>query len=78
MKRDVEPSMLIISNLAENSTAMKIEKCKDLLEKFPNIPRVVVVAGTDPVSFAATQLHVPAHGICYISSALSKSVQQVI
>jgi hypothetical protein len=78
MRRDIEPTMLIISNLAENSTAAKIEKAKDMIEKFPNIPRIVVVAGTDPVSFAATQLHVPAHGLAYFSSALSKSVQQVI
>jgi hypothetical protein len=78
LRKEVEPSMLILSNLAENSTAAKIEKAKDLVERFPNIPRVIVVAGTDPVSFAATMLHVPAHGICYISSALVNSVQQVI
>lgn len=78
LKRDITPTMLIISNLSENSTAVKIEKAKDLIEKWPNIPRVVVCAGEDPISFAATKLHVPAHGIAYFSSSLSKSVQEVI
>lgn len=78
MKRDLNPTMLILSNLSENSTAVKIEKAKDLIERWPNIPRVVVCAGEDPISFAATKLHVPAHGIAYFSSALSKSVQEVI
>ncbi len=78
LKKDVSPTMLIISNLAENSTAVKIEKAKDLIEKYPNIPRIVVCAGEDPISFAATKLHVPAHGIAYFSSSLSKTVQEVI
>ena len=78
IKKDIEPSMLIISNLAENSTAVKIEKAKDLLERWPNIPRIVVCAGEDPISFAATKLYVPCHGLAYFSSSLSKKVQEVI
>lgn len=78
LKKDANPTMLIISNLSENSTAVKIEKAKDLIERWPNIPRVVVCAGEDPISFAATKLHVPAHGIAYFSSSLCKSVQEVI
>lgn len=78
LRKDVEPSMLILSNLSENSTAVKIEKAKDLIEKWPNIPRVVVCSGEDPISFAATKLYVPCHGLAYFSSQLSKSVQEVI
>jgi hypothetical protein len=78
LRKDIEPSMLIISNLAENSTAVKIEKTKDLLERWPNIPRVVVCSGEDPISFAATKLYVPCHGLAYFGSKLSKSVQEVI
>lgn len=78
LRKDIEPSMLIISNLAENSTAVKIEKTKDLLERWPNIPRVVVCSGEDPISFAATKLYVPCHGLAYFGSNLSKAVQEVI
>lgn len=53
------PSMLIISNVAENSTNIKIEKTRDLLEKFSNIPRIVVVSGQNPATFFAEKLHFP-------------------
>lgn len=53
------PSMLIISNIDVDSTGYKIEKVRDLLEMYPSIPRVVVVSGTDPMSFFANKLHLP-------------------
>ena len=78
MRKDVEPTMLILSNLAENSTNVKLEKAKDLLERWPNIPRVVVVAGEDPISFVLTKLHMGCQGIAYFSSSLAKSVQTIL
>jgi hypothetical protein len=45
------PAMLIISNLAENSTNIKFEKTRDLLEKFSDIPRIVIVGGQNPATF---------------------------
>lgn len=78
MKKEIEPSMLIISGLAENSTNMKFEKARDLLERFPNIPRVVVCAGEDPISFAALRLHVPCHSMAYFPSRIARTVQEVI
>ena len=77
LRKEIEPTMLILSNLAENSTNVKLEKAKDLIEKYPNIPRVVVCSGEDPISFAATKLYVPAHGIAYFSNSLVKKVQEV-
>lgn len=53
------PSMLIISNVCNTSTAMKIEKVRDILEKYTRIPRVVVVSGCDPMHFFAMKLHIP-------------------
>lgn len=53
------PSMLVLSNVTADSTSMKIEKVRDILEKFPNLPRVVVVSGCDPVWFFAMKLHLP-------------------
>ncbi len=71
-------SMLILSGLAVNSTQAKIEKARDIIEKFCNIPVVVCVAGEDPISFAATKLHLPCHALAYFPSKLSKSVNEVI
>lgn len=78
LRKDVEPTMLILSNLTENSTNVKLEKAKDLIERFPNIPIVVVCSGEDPISFASTKLYCPVHGIAYFSNSLVKAVQEVI
>lgn len=51
-------SLLIISNLAENSTAIKVEKTRDLLTRYSHINRVVVTAGVSPVEYAKNVLHV--------------------
>ncbi len=72
------PTMLVLTNLTPNSTPFKLEKARDLLEKFSDIPRVVVIAGMDPLSFLTTRLHVPVHGIAYFSEALVKSQIEVI
>lgn len=52
-------SMLVITNVGPDSTNVKIEKVRDLLEIYHNIPRVVVVNGCDPVSFFADKLRMP-------------------
>lgn len=63
-----EPTMLVLTNLSPNSSATKLEKARDLLERFPNIPRVVVCSGEDPMSFVATRLYSPIHGLAYFSA----------
>lgn len=50
--------LLVISNLAENSTAMKVEKARDLLDKFSHIPRILTVGGIDPVLYSRNVLHI--------------------
>lgn len=52
-------SMLIISNVNELSSAYKMEKVRDLLEKYSEIPRIVVLSGEDPISFFANRMHFP-------------------
>lgn len=78
LKKEIEPSMLVISGLAENSTPVKLEKARDLVEKFPNVPRIVVCAGEDPLSFAQVKLHIPCHGLAYFPSKITKTVQEVM
>lgn len=52
-------SMLIISNVGLDSTAPKIEKVRDLIERYDNIPRIVITHGCDPMEFFLTKLHMP-------------------
>lgn len=72
------PTILIISNLAINSVNSKIGKAQDLIEQFQSIPRIIVSAGEDPISFMSTRLHKPVQGIAYFSESLVKKTVQVI
>lgn len=72
------PTMLVLTNLTPNSTNFKLEKTRDLLEKFSDVPRVVVSCGMDPLSFLATRLFVPIHGLAYFSEALVKKNVEII
>lgn len=53
------PCALFLTNVCIDSTAPKIEKVRDLLDKFSDVVRVVVIAGQDPLTFFANQLHYP-------------------
>jgi hypothetical protein len=72
--RDDEPwrtslgrvGLLVISNVAENSTPDKIEKVVDLLHMYSNIPRVLIVDGVDPLEFAASRLYRRPSRVVYV------------
>ena len=72
------PTLLIISNLTPRSSNLKFEKTRDLIEVHKNIPKIIVVAGEDPLSFAATRLHSPCHSIAYFGSQISTTFNGVI
>ena len=56
---DETPSLLVISNINEASSAHKLEKVRDLLEKYSMVPRIVVLSGADPLTFFAQKLYYP-------------------
>jgi hypothetical protein len=78
LDKSIAPTLLVLSNLTSESTAVKIEKTRDLIERFPNCTKVIVGAGEDPISFASTRLRIPVHGIAYFPSKHVKQVQTVI
>ncbi len=53
----VSAELLVISNLTKDSSKTRLEKARDLLEFYAHIPRIVVIAGDDPVSFFSTKLY---------------------
>lgn len=53
------PCMLIISNVNESSSNYKLEKVRDLLEKFSDIPRIVITGGEPPCDLFANKLYLP-------------------
>jgi len=79
LKSGISPTLIVLSNLSVKSNFLKYDKAKDVIERFPSIPKIVVVAGEDPISFAAQRLHIPCHGIAYFANAkASKNVQEIV
>lgn len=69
------PCMLILSNVNDGSSNFKLEKVRDLLEKYSEIPRIVVTGGEPPCDLFANKLYYPMkHGL-YIGP--SNAVREV-
>ena len=69
LDRDVltgTPAMMIISNVTEDSSQTKLEKLRDLLVTYDNIPIVVVTSAIDPVTFMLGKLRHHGDGFLYI------------
>lgn len=73
-----ELDLLVITGLSPNSTNVKLEKARDLLEHHSDIPRIVVISGEDPITFFSTRLYSAVHSIYYHSSTLVKSKIEVV
>ena len=73
-----EPSLIVITGLTPNSTQVRLEKARDLLEKHNNIPRIVVMAGEDPITFFMTRLYYSVNSIYYHSSSLVKQRIEIV
>jgi hypothetical protein len=68
-RQEDQPSMLIISNITVDSTAVKLEKLRDLCELYSNIPRIIVFTGTDPITFANTRLRLAVNHVLSLATA---------
>jgi hypothetical protein len=53
------PSLLVISNVNASSSQSKLEKVRDLLEKFSEVPKIVVIGGEPPCNLFANKLYYP-------------------
>lgn len=60
------PSMLILVNVNSGSSNYKLEKVRDLLEKFSDVPRIVVSGGEPPCDLFANKLYFPMKAGVYI------------
>lgn len=72
-----DPTLIVMSNLSPTATGTKLDKCRDNIERFANIPRIVVVAGDDPFSFMMTRLYAPINAMAYFSEKLLKQRVEV-
>ena len=65
-KPEEKPSMLFIANLHDESSSTKIEKVRDLLEMYSDVPRIVVSAGQPPCDLWGFRLAYPMNYGIYV------------
>ena len=70
--RELNPSVLVLSNIAANSTDAKLEKLRDLLTAAEDIPKIIVMSGTDPLTFMNTRLYLETNYCMYLGSTVTK------
>jgi hypothetical protein len=73
---DSDPTMIVLSDLSPLSSDTALGKTRDILARFSDVPRVVVAAKEDPISFAATRLYAKSiNAIAYFQNPLIKSIE---
>lgn len=63
------PSMLILSNITDQSTNVKFEKVRDLLEMFSDIPRIIVTTPLDPLTLVNRRIYLPLNHAFMLATA---------
>lgn len=58
-KKIAKPSMIVLTNINSDSTSVKLEKTRDILEMYDDITRIVVISGEDPITFFVNRLKHP-------------------
>lgn len=66
VRKGQKPAMIVLSNVVANSSDVKKEKLRDLLELFSDIPRIVPITGTDPFTFFNEDMCYPLTSALYL------------
>jgi hypothetical protein len=61
------PSLLILDGLLAESNIMRIERARDILLKNSGIPRILLVAGTEPITFMQNRLRLKPDYALYVA-----------
>lgn len=59
VRKGRKPAVIVLSNVVANSSEVKVEKLRDLLELFSDVPRIVPISGVDPFTFFRERLYYP-------------------
>lgn len=70
--------LMVLTGLAANSSSSKLEKARDILDAYSDIPRIVVIAGEDPITFFSTKLYHKLTHLYFFSSAIVKRKIEVV
>jgi len=67
-----KPSLLIISNVTIDSTNSKMEKLRDIIEAYASVPKIIVAAGSDPLTIFHSRVYSNLNFCAYLGTPLSK------
>lgn len=73
LEPSAKPTLIVISTCYENMTFSRIERVRDIVNAFYDVPKIIVASGIDPISLAAYKLHIPVHAIYYSEDPIMKS-----
>lgn len=65
---NVHASLLVLNNVGATSTPAKLEKLRDLLTHYADIPRVVVATGCDPFMFFTQYMYMGLNACAYMTT----------
>jgi len=65
-KSTEKPCMVVISNVSDEMTTLKVEKIRDILEMYHDVPRIVVSGGMPTCDLFAFRLNFTASAFIYI------------
>lgn len=71
-------SFVVISSVTPMSTPYRVERVRDLLEHYCDVPRLLVIGGADPVTFCASVLHVRLTHVFFKPSQLVNHAVEVV
>lgn len=63
--------LLMIWNITADSTPFRLERVRDMLTTYSDIPRIVVVGGTDGLTFFDTKLYHPLTACIHFSNDIA-------
>lgn len=72
------PSLLVITGLTPNTPQFKLDLVHEVCEHHSGIPRILVIAGEDPVTYFYTRLFLPLNNLFFHSKSIVKRQVQVV
>jgi hypothetical protein len=73
----VNSSMLILNNVGPDSSSTKKEKLRDILTRYPELPIVVIVNGSDAFTFLTRDMRKSMSGVVYLTNTLVKKAHEL-
>lgn len=70
-------TMIVLNNVGPDAVPIKKEKMRDILERYSDLPIVVVVNGSDPFTFFTRDMRKALTGVLYLTGAMVKKSHEI-